>query len=102
MVLGVLTIMSPGIIMRHAFNMSSLMTPKYKIGQKVVITPVRNRHLTPRDSGLEPYAGQIGEVVHYHWIAPDNGRVFYIYTARMETDGQEVVVHEDELDAAHI
>jgi hypothetical protein len=92
------------IIMRHTFNMRSLMTPRYKIGQKVVITPVKNQNLSSRDSGLEPYAGQVGEVVHYHWISPDNGTVFYIYTARMETDGKEVVVHEDELQpyASHI
>ena len=75
------------------------MAPKYKIGQKVVVTPVKNQRLSPRDSGLEPYAGRIGEVIHYYWISPTRGEVFYIYTVRMETDSKEVVVHEDELAA---
>lgn len=73
------------------------MAPKYKTGQKVVITPIKNQNLSRRDFGLEPYAGQIGEVIHYYWLSPTRGEVFYIYTVRMETDGKEVVVHEDEL-----
>jgi len=75
------------------------MAPKYKTGQKVVITPIKNKHLSLRDSGLEPYAGRIGEVIHYYWLSPTRGEVFYIYTVRMETDGKEVVVHEDELES---
>ena len=73
------------------------MAHKYKTGQKVVITPVKNQNLSPRDSGLEPYAGGIGEIIHYYWLSPTGREVFYIYTVRMETDGKEVVVHEDEL-----
>lgn len=83
--------------MRSKFYMSNSMAPKYKTGQKVVITPVKGQLLSPRDSDLEPYAGQIGEVIHYYWLSPTRGEVFYIYTVRMETDGKEVVVHEDEL-----
>ena len=74
------------------------MAPKYNIGQKVVITPVKNQHLSPRDSGLEPYAGQVGEVTNYHWISLNTAvGVFYIYTVRIETSHKEVVLHEDEL-----
>ena len=79
---------------------SNSMAPKYKMGQKVVITPLKNQYLSPRDSGLEPYAGQVGKVTDYHWIRPNttNG-VFYIYTVRIGTGHKEVVLHEDELAA---
>jgi len=74
------------------------MSSKYEIGQKVVIAPANNQPATPRGSGLEPYAGQVGEVTNYHWICPNRGEVFYIYTIRLETDLKEVVLHEDELE----
>lgn len=76
------------------------MASKYKIGQKVVIAPVKNQHLSPRDSGLEPYIGQVGEITDYHWINPNTAvGVFYIYTVRIGTGHKEVVLHEDELEA---
>jgi hypothetical protein len=76
------------------------MTPKYQIGQKVVITPVKTRQLSPRDAALEPYAGQIGKVADYYWISlGSGGGVFYIYTVLMAADQKELVVHEDELEA---
>ena len=75
------------------------MAPKYEIGQKVIIAPVKNQRLSPRDSDLEPYAGQIGEIIDYYWISPNTGEMFYIYTVRMDTDRKEVVLHEDELGA---
>ncbi len=76
------------------------MTPKYQIGQKVVITPVKTQQLSPRDAALEPYAGQIGKVADYYWISlGSGGGVFYIYTVLMEADQKELVVHEDELEA---
>lgn len=74
------------------------MAPKYEIGQKVIITPVTNQHLSSRDSDLEPYAGQIGKVTDYYWISKERGaEVFYIYTVLTETDNKEIVLHEDEL-----
>lgn len=73
------------------------MAAKYEIGQKVAITPVKNQHLSPRDSNIELYAGEIGEVIDYYWIRPNRGEAFYIYKVRMETDRKEVVLHEDEL-----
>jgi hypothetical protein len=75
------------------------MAPKYEIGQKVIVAPVKNPRLSPRDSDVEPYAGTIGEVIDYHWISPNTGEMFYIYTVRMDTDRKEVVLHEDELGA---
>ena len=75
------------------------MAPKYEIGQKVVITPVKNQHLLARDSDLEPYAGQIGKVIDYYWISPSRAEIFYVYIVRMETDHKQVVLHEDELEA---
>lgn len=73
------------------------MASKYEIGQKVIITPVQNQRLSLRGSGIEPYAGQSGEVTDYYWIRPNTGEVFYIYTVRMETDRREITLHEDEL-----
>ncbi len=75
------------------------MAPKYEIGQKVTITPVKNQHLSPRDSDIEPYAGQTGEVTDYYWISPNRDKVFYIYTIRMGADNKEIVLHEDEIQA---
>jgi hypothetical protein len=76
------------------------MAPKYQIGQKVIITPVKTQQLSPRDAALEPYAGQIGKVADYYWISlGSGGGVFYIYTVLMEADQKELVVHEDELEA---
>ena len=75
------------------------MVAKYQTGQKVIITPVKNTHLSPRDSNMEHYESKIGKVIDYYWICPNTGEVFYIYTVRIETDQKEVVVHEDELEA---
>ena len=73
------------------------MTPKYEIGQKVIIAPVKNQHLSPRDSDIEQYAGQSGKIIDYYWIRPNAGEVFCIYTVRIETDRIEIALHEDEL-----
>jgi hypothetical protein len=73
------------------------MVVKYQIGNKVIIVPVKNQHLNPRDLDLESYEGKIGEVTNYYWISPSMGEVFYIYTVLIETDRKEIVLHEDEL-----
>ena len=76
------------------------MTPRYEIGQKVRVRPVSNQPLSPRDSGLEQYTGQCGEVADYYWISLDRGAtVVYIYTIRVGDSREEVVLHEDELEA---
>ena len=91
--------MPPGIIICQRFSKGNSMAPKYEIGQKVIIAPVKNHNLSPRDSDIESYAGQIGEIIDYYWISPNRGEMFYIYTIRMDADRKEVVLHEDELEA---
>jgi hypothetical protein len=72
--------------------------PRYAKGQKVRVRPIKNKHLSPRDSALERYKGQIGVVTDYHWISLEQGaKVFYIYTVLTEEGQKEVVLHEDEL-----
>ena len=72
------------------------MSPKYEIGQKVIITPVENQRLSPRGSDLGEYADQSGQVIDYYWIRTDADN-FYIYTVKTETDNREIVLHEDEI-----
>ena len=74
------------------------MIPRYQIGQKVIITPVKNQHAIPRDCALESFAGQSGKIVDYHWINLPGGEHF-IYTVQIEAGNKEVVLHEDELAA---
>jgi hypothetical protein len=76
------------------------MAPRYQVGQKVSITPVKAKSLSPRDAALEPYAGCAGKVSDFYWVNKGTGGGnFYIYTVLMEADEKEVVVHEDELTA---
>ncbi len=74
------------------------MASKYEIGQKVIIRPVSDQPLSLRESDIESYAGQIGEVSNYYWISPRIGKVFYIYTVRLGTDYKEVTLYEDEME----
>lgn len=74
------------------------MASRYEIGQKVIIRPVSDQPLSLRESDLESYAGQIGEVSNYYWISPRTGKVFYIYTVRIGTDYKEVILYEDEIE----
>ena len=74
------------------------MAPKYEVGQKVIITPVKNQHSPPRDSSIEPFAGQVGEITDYYWLNSHTGEAFYIYTVRIGTSHKEVALHEDELE----
>ena len=71
------------------------MTAKYDVGQKVIVVPPSDQ-LSARDSNLELYAGQSGQITDYHWIDKDR-EVFYIYTVRIDSDNKEIVLHEDEL-----
>ena len=73
------------------------MAPKYIKGQKVVITPIKNQHLSPRDSDIGAYAGKVGIVTDYYWIRTGIGEVFYIYTVRLGPDHRDIVLHEDEI-----
>ena len=74
------------------------MPPKYVIGQKVIVTPVKNQHLAARDADIETYAGQSGKVVNYHWISLGKGEIFYVYTVQIGAGDKEIVLHEDELE----
>jgi transglutaminase-like putative cysteine protease len=75
------------------------MGPKYEVGQKVIIRPVKGQPLSLRESDIERYAGKIGEISNYYWVSPRTTEVFYIYTVRIETDFErEVVLYEDELE----
>ena len=75
------------------------MAPRYEIGQRVIITPVENQHLSPRDSDIGAYAGQSGQVIDYYWINLGRGtEVLYIYKVRIEADNKEIVLHEDEIE----
>ncbi|MFC1870185.1 hypothetical protein ACFLYE_02830 [Chloroflexota bacterium] len=76
------------------------MAAKYETGQEVIISPVQGERFSPGDVAVEPYAGQIGKVADYYWISDGVGtKVFYVYTVRIEPEGKELVLHEDELEA---
>ncbi len=79
------------------------MKPKFVVGQKVIITPVAKTPLSPRDSQLEQFIGQSGEVSDYYWVSFDRGtKAFYIYSIRVGSTEDEIVLHEDELQAVKI
>ena len=77
------------------------MAPKYSKGQKVIISPVKDRSDCPKDCRLEPYESRIAEVTDFYWIdmVPVVSKVAYIYRVRIEDSNTEVVVHEDEIKA---
>lgn len=74
------------------------MSARFEKGQKVVVrTGKKNKHLSPRDSSLEPYKGQIGTVDDYYWITLSRVNTVYLYTVLIGSDQKEIVLHEDEL-----
>lgn len=76
------------------------MAPKFQIGQKVVVKPTREQSASLRDSSIEPYVGETGEVTDYYSISPSASESFYLYTVRIGDTGRKtVVLHEDEIDA---
>ena len=72
--------------------------PRYVRGQKVIIKPVSESGLSQRESDINKYAGQVGEVSRYYWITPRTGQVFYIYNVRIGAQKREIVVYEDEME----
>ena len=75
------------------------MTPRYQKGQQVIIRPVKEQELSPRDFDLEAFAGQRGVVTDFYWITLERGlRVVYLYTVETGDDQKELVLHEDELE----
>jgi hypothetical protein len=85
----------------YTFVRSSIVPPKYSKGQAVIIMPIKNKHLGPKDYRLEPYKGMIAEVADYYWIDMGSGvpRICYIYRVRISDENKEIVVHEDEIKA---
>ncbi len=75
------------------------MEPKYKLGQKVIIKPVKNQLSSARESDVGQYAGQSGIVTDYYWIRPSAGEVFFVYTVKIGDSEKEIVLHEDEMKA---
>ena len=73
------------------------MPAAYEIGQKVMIKLVSDQGLSIRAAALQPYVGQTGIIIDYHWIEPPTGNVFYLYTVRVDDSNKEIVLHEDEL-----
>ena len=70
-------------------------------GQEAVILShgFQKKESRVRDSDIERYAGQSGEVTDYYWISLNRGEVFYMYTVQIEASDKELVLHEDELEA---
>ena len=75
------------------------MKPKYKLGQKVIIKPVKNQSLSARGSDIGQYADQSGIVADYYWIRPSAGEVFFVYTEKIGDSEKEIVLYEDEMKA---
>lgn len=74
------------------------MNPRYHVGQKVIIKPAARQSPDPRDSTLNRYAGQIGTIIDYHWISPRFSEFFYIYQVKVESNDNEIILHEDEIE----
>ncbi|MFH0942034.1 MAG: hypothetical protein V1823_03315 [Chloroflexota bacterium] len=73
------------------------MPPRYKVGQKVIITPVKSGQISPRDAGLELYTGKRGIIEKYHWINPGGGEEVFLYTVHIEQSDKDLVLYDDEL-----
>ena len=75
------------------------MAPRFQTGQKVIINPANVASASLRDSELQQYVGQTGEVKDYYWIELDRRiNIFYVYTIYMEQSNKHLVLHEDELE----
>jgi len=86
--------------MRKQTDRQNRMESKYQIGQKVKVKLVREQSLSLRDSSVEPYAGQAGEITDYYWISPNAGQSFFIYTIRISGEKRKtIVLHEDEIES---
>jgi len=77
--------------------MSSVMTAKFSIGEKVMVTPPAGAITDVRDADVSQYVGQRGTVSDSWWVDSARGDVFYIYKVKLGGGEKEVVLHEDEL-----
>ena len=74
------------------------MLVKFKIGDKVTTKkPVSKQNLSTRDYALNKTAGQIGEITDYYWIRPPNSDNFYLYTVKIGTSSEDIILYEDEI-----
>lgn len=74
------------------------MSEKFKVGEKVFVRLVDDQMASVRDTALESFEGQPGEIVGFYSISPAAGQVFYIYTVSIGPGGKKVVLHEDEIE----
>jgi len=89
------------IIMRNMTTQHQPTKPRFAKGQKVIIKPVNENGLTQRESSVNEYAGQVGEISNFYWISPRIEQIFYIYKVKVGKDKEakkEIVVYEDELE----
>ena len=77
------------------------MPAAYEIGQEVIIEPVSGQDLSIREDAIRPYAGQTGTISNYYWIDPPTSEVFYLYTVRVGSSNEEIVLYEDEIKHAY-
>ena len=92
--------MSFRIIMPNMSVQRQPTKPRFVKGQKVIIRPISEGGLTARESDVNAYAGQTGEITNYYWINPREEQIFYIYKVRVGREKEarkEIVVYEDEL-----
>ena len=85
-------------IIQHTTVGSNSMPAKYEIGQKIAIKPVSEQGLSLRDASLQKYSGLTGEITDYYWIKPPTGQLFYLYTVRIGTSNEDIVLYEDEIE----
>ncbi len=64
----------------------------------VAIVRPKDQVATPRDAAIEAYIGHTGRIIEYYWVRPEK-QEFYIYTVRIDSSEEEIVVHEDEIEA---
>jgi hypothetical protein len=75
--------------------------PRFAKGQKVIIKALNEDGTTQRESSVNTYAGQVGEISNFYWISPRSEQIFYIYKVKVGKEKQakeEIVVYEDELE----
>jgi len=74
---------------------SGELRPRYQVGQKVKIRGFETSAM--RSAEVSRFAEKTGTIVNYHYISPNWGNVFYVYTVKMG-ENEEVVLHEDEIE----
>ena len=73
------------------------MEPKYQIGQRVKVKKLKTKLSALRDAEISRHANETGIVTNYHFICPNWGEVFYIYTVQIGQGQKDIVLHEDEI-----